>query len=79
MEAKTYVSMLWTVILGELVVNRLEARGVAESGNARSGWKAGRSSLKDMRGRSGGVGDGDLGALWEVDKLVKDVPNGSGT
>ena len=53
----TYEAMLWTVILGELVVNCLAGVGIAVDGVPRRVLKAGRSSLEFI-GRSGGFGAG---------------------
>lgn len=56
----TYVSRMWTVILGELVVNCLVEIGSGEIDDARKVRKAGRSSLEDIGGRWGVLGG------WEV-------------
>lgn len=53
----THVARMWTVILGEVVVNCLDGIGKAEKGEARRVLKAGRRSLDDIgkeRGLRGG-------------------------
>lgn len=49
----THVARMWTVILGELVVNCLDASGRVENGEARRVLNAGCSSLNDIGGEVG--------------------------